>query len=280
MSCRENVLFVAVLISMPLSLMLFGLAFVSLAEANPDLSSLVFAMPEEYINYTVVCVNGTLWAKIDGEYPISLLAASESYAHCVLHELPMCYPIPPGTRNIHVEVDGVPLEWSHYDYGAHHTALGDWSMICCVLAPVTDHFVLKIHYEHPIQVINGSYVFLYDLNIREYLSPLSPNSTAYFTIRFEVNVSDVKAFTTATDSVWRPIAYEVSQENEAKILRLHIFSEYSKPLLGDLVVTFSLLDSETASTPSWILISVLLIVVLMAVAVYRWLKHGQVNSRL
>lgn len=273
-SCRENVLFGAVLISMSLSLMLFGLAFVSLAEANPDLSSLVFAMPEEYINYTVVCVNGTLWAKIDGEYPISLLAASKGYARCALHELPMCYPIPPGTRNIHVEVDGAPLEWSHYDYDTHHTALGDWSMICCVLAPVPDRFMLKIHYEHPIQVINGSYVFLYDLNIREYLSRWSPNSTAYFTIRFEVNVSDVKAFTTATDSVWRPIDYEVSQENAAKILRLHIFSEYSKPLLGDLAVMFSLAETEPTAVPSWTLIPMLVIVALLVVAVYRWLKHG------
>ncbi|MEM2108799.1 MAG: hypothetical protein QXL10_05915 [Candidatus Bathyarchaeia archaeon] len=274
MTCRENVLFVAVLLSMLLSLVLFGLALIRLTEANPALSSLVFAMPEEYINYTVVCTNGTLWAKIDGVYPISLLAASESYEPCALHELTMRYPIPPGTRNIHVEVDGVPLEWSHYDYGTHHTALGDWSMIHCLLAPVQDHFVLKIHYEHPIQVINGSYVFLYDLNVREYLSPLSPNSTAYFTIRFEANVSEVKAFTTATDSIWSPIEYEVSQENSAKILRLHIFSEYSKPLLGDLAIMFSLDETEPTDVSSWALIPALLIVALMVVIFYIWLKHG------
>ncbi|MCW4008720.1 MAG: hypothetical protein NWF09_08565 [Candidatus Bathyarchaeota archaeon] len=262
----------AVLISMLLALMLFGLAFVSLAGANPDLSNLVFAMPEEYINYTVVCINGTLWAKIDGVYPIYVLTLSDD-VHCALQALPMLYPIPPGTTNIHVAVDDVPFEWSYYDYGTHHTALGDWSMIRCVLAPVPDNFVLKIHYEHPIQVIKESYVFLYDLNIREYLSPLNPNSTAYFTIRFEANVSDVKAFTTATDNVWSPIEYEVSQENSAKILRLHIFSEYSKPLLGDLAVTFSLLDSETTSTPSWILIPTLLIVVLISILSYGRLKQ-------
>ncbi|MGB9913937.1 MAG: hypothetical protein ACPLIG_02610 [Candidatus Bathyarchaeales archaeon] len=230
-------------------------------------------MPEEYINYTVVCINGTLWAKIDGVYPIYVPTLSEDDVHCALQALPLLYPIPPDTTNIHVAVDDVPLEWSHYEYETHHTAIGDWGMIRCVLTPVPDHFVLKIHYEHPIQVINDSYVFLYDLNIREYLSPLNPNSTAYFTIRFEANVSDVKAFTTVTDDIWSPIEYEVSQENSAKILRLHILSEYSKPLLGDLAVTFSLLESEAKSTPSWILIPVLLIVVLIGILFYGTLKQ-------
>ena len=69
-------------------------------------------------------------------------------------------------------------------------------MFHCVITPVSDYFVLKIHYEYPVQVINGSYVFLYDLNIREYLSHLSPNSTAYFTVRMETNASNMQAFTT------------------------------------------------------------------------------------
>jgi hypothetical protein len=85
----------------------------------------------------------------------------------------MVYPTPSDTTNIHVKMNETELDWSNYPHDTHHTAIGDRSMIYCVIAPVSDYFVLKIHYEHPVQLINGSYLFLYDLNIREYLSDWS-----------------------------------------------------------------------------------------------------------
>jgi hypothetical protein len=169
------------------------------------------------------------------------------------------------------------LDWSSYPYGTHHTAIGDWSMVYCVINPVSDYFVLKIHYEHPVQVINGSYVFLYDLNIREYLSDWSPNSTAYFTIRMETTASNLQAFTTETDSVWNPINYTTRQEGATEIMAIQIYSEYSKPLLGDLAITFSGAEIETTAVPSWIILPVLLIAVLLAVIIYRR-RHRQKAS--
>jgi len=85
---------------------LAGMQFVNLAAANPDLSNLILAMLEEYIKYTVTRVNGTLWAKIDGTYPIYLLSESEGDLHCVsLDEVLMVYPIPPNTTNIHLKLN-------------------------------------------------------------------------------------------------------------------------------------------------------------------------------
>jgi hypothetical protein len=258
-----------------------GVQLVNLAAANPDLSNLILAMPEEYINYTITCVNGTLWAKIDGTYPIYLLSESEGDSQCVpLDELPMVYPTPPDTINIHVKMNETELDWSNYLHDTHHTAIGDWDMIYCVIAPVSDYFLLKIHYEHPVQLVNGSYLFLYDLNIRDYLSPWSPNSTAYFTIRMETNISNLQAYTTETDSIWNPITYTSSQEGTTEVIAIQMHSEYSKPLLGDLAITFSGAETETTAVPSWIIIPILLIVALLAVILYRKMHRQKTSSHL
>jgi hypothetical protein len=281
LAVNKKSLLAAAFVLMLLFSVLAGMQFVNLAAANPDLSNPILAMPEEYINYTITRVNGTFWAKIDGTYPIYLLHETDDAAHCVpLDELPMVYPTPPNTTNIHLKLNETELEWSSYPYGTHHTAIGDWSMIYCVINPVSDYFVLKIHYEHPVQVINGSYGFLYDLNIREYLSDWSPNSTAYFTIRMETTASNLQAFTTETDSVWNPINYTTRQEGATEVIAIQIYSEYSKPLLGDLAITFSGAETETTAVQSWIILPVLLIAVLLAIIIYRRRQRQKASPHL
>jgi hypothetical protein len=233
------------------------------AKANPDTSTLpVLAMPEEYVNYTITRVNGTLWAKIDGTYPLRILTS------CVPTELPMVYPTPPGTTNIHVKVNGTELEWSNYDYDTHHTAIGDWSMIYCVISPVSEYFLLTIHYEHPLAAVNGSYLFLYDLNISPYLTPLSNSSAAYFTVRFETAVSEIRAYTTWTDSVWNPKGFALS---DAETVTSQMRSVLGEPLAGDLVVMFK--DSSAhfpEEIPQWlIVVPVFVVAGLLAVIIYR-----------
>lgn len=245
------------------------------ATANPDADTLpIIAMPEEYINYTITRVNGTFWAKIDGTYPLRILTESDGAPSCVPAELPMVYPTPPGTTNIRVKVDETELDWSNWPHDTHHTAIGDWNMIYCLITPVPEQFVLKIHYEHPVQQINGSYLFLYDLNISPYLSQWSPNSTAYFTIRMDVNVSNLRAYTTKTDSVWNPINYTVSQEGVTEVVAVQMRSEYSKPLLGDLVIMFSGAEAETVEVALWVIIPLIVVAALLVFIIYRR-KHLQ-----
>jgi hypothetical protein len=74
LAVNKKSLLAAAFILMLLFSVLAGMQFVNLAAANPDLSNLILAMLEEYINYTVTRGNGTLWAKIDGTYPIYLLS--------------------------------------------------------------------------------------------------------------------------------------------------------------------------------------------------------------
>ena len=251
--------------------MVAGAGRVDLANANPETSTpLILAMPEEYVNYTITRVNGTLWAKIDGTYPLHFLNEAGGAASCVPSELPMIYPTPPDTTNIHVKIGETEFDWSNYPYERHHTAIGDWSMIYCVLNPTSNFFVLEIHYEHPIQLVNESYLFLYDLNISPYLSEQSPNSTAYFTIRMEKNASNLQAFTTETDSLWNPKNYTSHKEGATEIVSIVMFSEFGKPLAGDLVIMFSDNAAQMPDElPYWIILPLLIIAALLAAIVYR-----------
>jgi hypothetical protein len=252
---RKQALTATLVLMLMFSVATETLVFIS-ANANPDESaSMVLAMPEEYINYAIISVNGTLWAKIDGTYPIHLLNASDDNQQCAIDELPMVYPTPPGTTNIHVKLNGTELAWSSYPDSLHHTAIGDWQMIFCVVSPVSDYFLLTIQYEHPLEVVNGSYLFLYDLNISPYLSPLSSSSTAYFTVRLETNVSNIHAYTTETDNIWNPKNFTLSKDGGVDFVSIQMLSVFGEPLGGDLVVMFN--DSSVQvpeEFPYWLII--------------------------
>ena len=214
---------------------------VNLKETNYPASPLI-AMPVEYINYTITTVNGSLWAKIDGTYPINVLYWQGA--------LPLVYPTPPGTTNISVKMDETELNWNNfteiYPEAVHFTALGNWPMINCTITPVPEYFTLRIHYEHPVTLINGSHTFLYDLNISPYLSEQSTKSTAHFTIRMEASYTSLYVNAIAIDETVTPINYTTTTaDGTTKTVAFQIVSEYAKPLLGDILVTFTTVNAQT-----------------------------------
>jgi hypothetical protein len=237
-----------------------GLQSMPCASANPDGSFPKLSMPIEHVNYTITSINGSLWAVIDGNYPITLLNQSD----CAFNgDLPMVYPMPPGSTDIHVTLGSRELSWSNYTQAypdaLHHSAIGDWWEIYSVLPGVSGSFLLKIHYEHPLEMVNDSYMFLYDLNISPYLSGQSENSTAGFTIHMETNATNIHTYTAPPDgaaSQWKPINYTVTTEGTTKVVSVEMYSENpevsGKPLLGDLVVEFSVAD-QVPELPAWII---------------------------
>lgn len=242
------------------------------ADANPNSQKPpVLAMPEEYIKYTISRVNGTWLAEIDGTYPLYFLEASGDVASCIPSELPMVYPTPPNTTNIKIWINGTELAWTNWYYDKHHTAIGDWEMIYCDIKPTSEFFLLTIHYEHPIEIVNGSNMFLYDLNIREYLTDLSNTSLAYFTIEFETSASNIRAYTTYTDNIWNSKEFELDKEGDKETVSLQMRSTIGEPLAGDLVVMFN--DSTNPiqnDVPYWlILILIFVASAFLAVVIYR-----------
>jgi hypothetical protein len=243
-------------------------------------------MPEEYINYTITSINGSLWAKIDGTYPLQIIFGPEqvytwdSTSYQVVSDpLTLVYPTPPGTTNITVRMDETELSWSNYTEiypeALHHTAIGYWPMINCTIYPIPEYFTLKIHYEHPIMQINGSYTFLYDLNISPYLSPLSTKSTAHFNIRMETNYTNLHVNTIGSDETLNPVNYTITREKTAETITFQTVSEYSKPLPGDILITFTASKAPEALEFSYLLIilPIAVIATLIARIIYRR-KHA------
>ena len=265
---RKKVIALTFILALLLSTLTSSL-LVKPAIANPDASSPNLSMPVEYINYTITRINGTLWAKIDGDYPIYLLKRFD----CSFNgDLPLVYPMPPQTTNISVSLDNKQVSWSNYTQiypeELHHTAIGDWWMIYCNLENVSDYFELKIHYEHPLEMVNGSYLFLYDLNISPYLSSQSTNSTAYFKIQMPINFTSLNIYSTQTDTKWNPMNFTLTEDAfSTQIVSVKMYSEYEKPLLGDLVVEFSQ-NRQISEFPVWTLIT-LSIGALLATLFYK-----------
>lgn len=248
--------------------------FVNSEEANSLPSSSLITMPEEFINYTITTVNGSLWAKIDAAYPIQVLLSPES--------LLLFYPTPPGTINISLKMDETELNWNNYTEiypdAVHVTVLGNWPMINCTINPVPEYFTLKIHYEHPVMLINGSHTFLYDLNISPYLSEGFTKSTAYFTIRMETNYTSLNVNAIATDEKFTPIGYTIKTDNAAKTVTFPIVSEYAKPLLGDIIVTFTAANQSTGIEVSYLLI-ILPIAIIATLIAHLAYKRKQAGTR-
>lgn len=235
------------------------------------------SMPQEYINYTIVPdKTGTLWAIVDGYYPMYLL---ENFTG----DLPLLYPMPPQSTNISISLNGIQIDWSNftqsYPWETHHTAIGDWWMIYSDPIVESNYFALKIHYEHPLEKLNNSYLLLYDLNISPYLSPQSKNSTVYFQIDIQPDITDLRAFNTETDSKWNPVIYSFTETNSSQVISIEEFSEYGKPLLGDLVVEFSLKQVPEFPLTITILFLIIVSVALTIAGLLSYFKkYKRINS--
>jgi len=271
---RKKLAIAAIILSMLLLSATAAVKIVNSEDANSFPTSPLITMPEEYVNYTITAVNGSLWAKIDGTYPLHVLFWQGS--------LPLVYPTPPGTTNISLKMDETELSWSNfteiYPDALHFTALGSWPMINCTIQPVPEYFTLKIHYEHPVPLINGTHTFLYDLNISPYLSEWSNKSTAYFTIRMETNYTSLHVNAIATDETLTPINYTTATDNAAEIVIFPIVSAYSEPLLGDILVTFTTTDEPTAVEISYALI-ILPIAIIAVLIVHIAYKRKHITKR-
>ena len=221
----------------------------------------LLTMPQEYLNYTITDVNGTPWAVIDGVYPMHL---SE------ITFLPMVYPTPPGTTNMHIKLDGTELSWINYSEidptALHYTDIGEWQMVYCVVNPSSQDFMLQIHYEHPIQIINGSYTFLYDLNIDPYLSPANPNSTAHFRVQLPSNTTGLQVYTTGLEGKWTSKDFNSTKTDQGETVTFDIVSKYAEPLLGD--IAFVLKDNAVPELSGWAVLTSVVVVSLAVLPFY------------
>jgi parallel beta-helix repeat protein len=224
------------------------------------------SMPIEYINYTITESTGTFWAEVHGVYPMHLLVQNGS-------DLPMVYPIPPNTTEIHLLMDGTELNWSNYSNiepsAKHQTDIGNWQMISSTIKSPPSDFLIEISYKHPIQVINGSYMFLYDLNISPYLSELNTKSMAKFAVQLQslpANVTGLSVFTTSSEKGWIPVNSTLNKSSEGIIYAFNIGSEYGQNLPGDIAMVLG--DFSIPEFPVWTILSLLIASIVGLAALY------------
>ncbi|HEX9261243.1 MAG TPA: hypothetical protein VF893_01800 [Candidatus Bathyarchaeia archaeon] len=257
-----------VMVTAMLLILFFSSVFGTLVYGADDEVEPSLSMPVEYVNYTIAWVNGSVFAKIDGQYPIY---------NSGFELLPMVYPTPPGTDNISLKLDGVEISWSNYTTvypeDLHHTRIGDWSMIYTILDDISDFFVLEIHYEHPVQMINGSYMFLYDLNIYPYLSSSANISIAHFAVSMDINFTDLSVQTVALDESLNPINYTVTGEYPSTI-NVQMVSQFGKPPLGDLLFSFKAVNSEEQQIrwADWLIVMTVAGTLVAVVALFLYLR--------
>ena len=247
-------------------------------EAQDSISSV--SMPVEYVNYVVSTINGTLWATVDGTFPMQIPQAQ------VGQGLPMVYPAPPGVTNISLKLNGQPVDFSNLTQSTpealHYTYLGYWPMILFIIQPASANFVLTIHYQHPIVWADERDMFLYDLNISPYLSNSSATSAAHFTVVFKAGCTNIKVYTVAGDrsiprnDVRTPVNFTLSSNNGTQVASFTMTSDYAKPVLGDELVTFSTAQTQIPEVQSN---SLVLSTLIAAVAVALLLLGQKQKSR-
>ena len=250
-----------------------GVYFVKFVAGNP-VPVPPLKMPEEYIDVTISFVDGTLWAKVDGTYPLYKFDVGNENPIAWLYVADsqnVLYPVPPNTTNISVKMDETELNWTSptetHPQVIYSTAIGYWPYIAWGISSIPDHFVIKTHYEHPIPTKNGNYTFLYPLILWSYLNPWCNKSTAYFSIHMETKYENLNLYT-VSNGTWNPINYTITKENTAEIITFQIVSEWSKPLAGDVVIILT--DPEPADgdgigdTPfltTWIVVAIAIIAI-------------------
>jgi hypothetical protein len=138
--------------------------------------------------------------------------------------------------------------------------LGEWAMIETEFTP-SAFFTLAIHYEHPIIQVNGSYQFLYDLNIGSYLSASSPNSTAYFTVQTETPLPNLKIYMVPNDTDRNELSYTTQSDGAQQMVSFVVTSEFNKALLGDVLFTYFGNEAvEDSASITWIAFPIIILV--------------------
>ena len=289
----KKIVLAATFISVLLFSAIVGVQFFRSVAANP-LPVPPLKMPEEYIDVTISLSNGTLWAKVDGTYPLYKFDIGDQDPRILINYTEFAfvadyqnilYPVPPNTTNISAKMNETELSWTNatetHPEVIHSTAIGDWPYITWGISPIPDHLVIKTHYDHPIPTKNGNYTFLYPLILWTYLNPWCNKSTAYFNVRMEINCANLNLYTVGSNGIWNPVDYTITKENTAEIITFKIVSEWSKPLPGDLVITLKDPEPETPEFPLLIILPTSMIVPLLAFIVYRRrLKKGNVSVQI
>jgi hypothetical protein len=271
---------------------------------------------EVQVNASISIINGQLWSKIDIEYKMNTIhALGESYYNSNLGEtdyvvtdkLEAHYPIPLSAKNISVMINEQEKDWQMDNKGFCHIFDSNLPEINWTIQPVPNHFTINVHYEQPIPRTTestaylGQYALVFPLILR-FGSTDTPSYPLYtwfdygttdamFAIQTQAYISQINAYTIATNGTLPKIAY--STDNSAELLQFKIsgsgdqilFQRYSRngnlvsndPTLFPQVVVVTMNNETTQSTfPNLaflILACLILAVIGVSVGLLLYIRH-------
>jgi len=136
--------------------------------ANP-IPAQAIIMTKEYINAVIYPVGGEYWAFVFCRYPFKNMGYSE---------VAMKFPVPPGSTDISVYVEDIPVYWS-WSGEKYFTEIGEYEMISWTVENPPEEFEVKVVYRHRLAAAAGRHVFLYALGTGKYAEYYSKQVTAH-----------------------------------------------------------------------------------------------------
>jgi hypothetical protein len=252
----------------------------------PDIPVIV-TVPDMQINAEITQSN-EVYAKVDSTYQtMTIYKFGDTYNNGTIriafNRIDAYYPIPVGSKNIQVQMDGQDLNWTDRDRDFHlfdsNLPLINWS-----ISPVPQTFSLSTHYESSILETSqtyaylGSYAFVIPLESRYGLDTISgnysgyswvgwsTNSSAHVRIKIDPSFSNAYLYSINNLGTLTQVKFQFSNENIVETQIQLIGS--SRPF--GLVVTFDKSEEEPLSSVLPILIASVIIVLLVAIVLlYR-----------
>ena len=220
-------------VSMCLLSPVFITGFITPVTANP-IPTPIIMMPYEYIEATVSLDEGVMTAKVNGTYTFENLGYDF---------VTMDYPVPPDSEGISVRINETLLDWDIID-AIYPTVIGTFTMIRWLIEPVPNHFNITTYYEHPVPLLDGNYTFLYAMGTGRFLADYPKVTTAYVTIRIDMDVAHPETLNLYTIEhsngtwIWKPANYTATPENGTWKITSTFQSGDFEPLEEDLLLTF------------------------------------------
>jgi hypothetical protein len=89
----------------------------------------------------------------------------------------------------------------------------------------------------------------------------------------ETSFTNLHVNTIGLEEVLNPVNYTIKREGTAETITFQIVSEYSKPLLGDILITFAATNASEALVPYLIIILLVAVIATLMARIAYGRKH-------
>ena len=282
-------------------LMIFQCIFFNSTTANspsipPDIP-VVVTVPDMQINAEISEIDGEFRANVNSTYQtLTVYKYGDSYNNgsirIAFNRIDAYYPIPVGSKNVQVQMDGQDLNWTYKNRGFTHLFDFDLPNINWSISPVPQNFLLSTHYEFTVPKTTqanaylGTYAFLIPIESRYGLDTISgnysgyswvgwsTNSTAHVRIKIDSPLSNTHLYSINNLGTLTELNFQLSNDDIAETQIQLIGS--SRPF--GLVLTFD--KSEEPPLPSVFPILIAsVIIVLLVVLILLFRRHRKTISQ-